>query len=127
MLSHSVSSVSEVIPLTRGPQSGPSSLVPVEEGEVEDLDLPSTPKTFEAARDLIALMGPHSPNQCEKSSIPKPPAPQRPPVPSWGKPLMMRPCLPSARQRQALCHHGLRTLDSSALEMEFYVSRRSQH
>lgn len=51
---------------TPGPHQDPSSPAPLEEGQVEDLDLPSTLETLEADGDLIALTVPHSPDQCER-------------------------------------------------------------
>lgn len=47
MPGHSSPAVQQAAPLTPGPQAGPLSLAPVEEGPEKDLDLPSTPETFE--------------------------------------------------------------------------------
>lgn len=56
---------------------------------------------------MIALMDPHSPDQHERSSVPKPPALQRPPVSSRGKPAMMQHCSPPPRRHSTPRHHGL--------------------
>lgn len=80
-----------------GSQWDLSSLAQLEEGQVENLDLPSTPE--KVASDLIARTGLHCPDQRETALAPKPEAPQRPLVQSKGKPAMTRHHSPSPRHQ----------------------------
>ncbi|EMP39113.1 hypothetical protein UY3_03687 [Chelonia mydas] len=64
----------ELAPLTSVLQGGPSSPVPLDSPSqvIEEVELPSTLNTFEAVRNLIAMMAPQSPVLRAK-----PPVPQR--------------------------------------------------
>lgn len=69
MPGHSSSPVPQPAQSSPGPQRSLLSPAPVEQGQVENLDLPSILETFKAVRDLIALMDPHTPDQHERSII----------------------------------------------------------
>lgn len=116
------------------PQVEPLSLVPLEsparESHKGQLDLPSTPDTSEAARDLRETAAQQSPAL--------EPAPHRGPVLSQGKPAMLQHRSPSPGHRSprhcspappctAPPPWSPRSDSSSESEPEAYISRRGQH
>lgn len=95
-------------PLTSALQRAPESPVRMEslvkESKVEELDLPSTPDTFQAARDLIAMTPQQSPVSVERVLHLRPLALQVA-VLARGKPAMMWRQSPLPQRRSPSSWH----------------------
>lgn len=126
-LGHSTPAPAKPALLTPAAQVEPSSPVPLyslaRKSQIWELDLPCTPDTFEAARDLREMTGQQSP------------APHKGPVFSKGKPAMFHQLSPSPghrspRHRSPKPSHMAplwsSRLDSTS-ELESYISRQSRH
>lgn len=114
---HLVPKHQELVPLTSVPLRRLSSLVSSdspEQCQVEELELPSTPDTFEAARDLIAMMAPQP-----LAVRDEPPVPHHPAL-SRGKPAILR------RSPSPVWHHSPRCRSRSWLPRHCYLALGSR-